>query len=509
MRLKELRDRVKAIAAYKAEAQAFHDDVDDDLNDALAELWTSRIWTFRVREGRLLWMPDVTVEIDVDGPIARNDERLIEEIPSPANAFLYQDAYTEADEGMTWVGQTVEVLGRDYEIQNFPTQASLMTTEPVRFRDDDTSPVELVFKQYWAALPVDCAEVLSLASTDSPIDGQATGPIDGLPMRVADSEALLRMDVTGNPECYIPLSPLVIPPGGKTTLTWNSSIGASVSDTYGFGTQRYYEITWAFERAGRFGPLAEPATIQVFPSTTVGNIRVNFLAGDATTAAITDGADADKRRYPLAFEGYRKVLFVNSNIDPTTGDRLGRPCWRRVTRRAAVSTENEYDSYPLLVEDTAAYGTINQPHQVSAGNPRLHYETDGHHPRVRLYPRPSTADADYPLESLALGRVAPLQAYSIYRLRYLARPPLLIENGDTPPMPGEFHQILTWMAGAALLRRCGDEKMARTYEERAAKKVDSLTAAHTVRVDLQFRMGSWGRGRGRGRGRLHPIFERE
>lgn len=494
MRLKEMRERVKSLTSYQAESATFHADVDADLNEALEEVWTHKHWTFRDRVVAIDIMPDIEGNVEVT---AFNDVRYIEGFTVP---ILWPDRNLQVRPERNWIGQVLHIADRDYTIQEIQGEGSddaIITTEPVRLESGGSlATSDWSLRQVHLRLPADCAEILGMVDADTPFPAaSASGRIPGLPARRAE-ELDLSSDVTGTPECYVVEPPLIVPAAGKTTATWVAGGAPAASNTFGFTAVRYYEITWAYSIAGRIGPLAEPATVQVFPAGSVnaGNILVSLFHEDGTTPALCENPSSfSQQPWPMPGEGLRKQLYLNTNIDPTTGERLGLPCWVEVNRHSAIAAQ-EHDTYPLTILDLASTATINQPAQMNPKNPRLTHDPDGVHLQVRLYPRPNTADAEYDQETIFSGRTAPKLQMKKFLLRYLARPAKLAEAADSPAMPTEFHQIIIWKAVATLLRRCGDGRMASDYEKRAEAKMNSLVNAHTHRQDLGTVRGGWNYG---------------
>lgn len=93
----------------------------------------------------------------------------------------------------------------------------------------------------------------------------------------------------------------------------------------------------------------------------------------------------------------------------------------------------------------------------SNGKPYL-YAVDG--PALTLYPTP---DAAYNLE-----------------LRYWALPPLLVADSDTPALPSDYHEILTYYAIQRCFEREDDQQMGAYWEGRW------LQALSEMKVDVKF-----------------------
>lgn len=167
------------------------------------------------------------------------------------------------------------------------------------------------------------------------------------------------------------------------------NVAAFVSGV-GHGT-RTLEFAMSYVFAGRESALSKPSTI---------TLADNQIARVTFGVALPNGSGIFRRVY------VRNV---------TAG-------WKAY--RLIPSTINQYDQPPPMAA-TADYNADSFNDDFGLTYSR-HTEADGNRQRFRLYPRQS---ADYEIT-----------------IRYIYRPPELIEDNDTPEFPSASHPILAYMA---------------------------------------------------------------
>lgn len=483
-----MRDRVFSLVDYKPEAAVAKDEVDQKLNEALQTIWDAKPWNFAERTAELPVFPDI--DADTSGLTCHVTLDSREVVFSATVPELYPDS---VQEGVRWIGQTFHTGSRNYRIQSVNSAGdTIILDEPIRYASVNTTatPTDWELRQSEIWLPEDCAEVLGVTDADNVVTTTTPRQAGGLLPRRAEDLGL-RAELEGVPDSYIPLPDLEIPAAGTIVLT--TSEQNTQDNTYGIPGGRFVQLAWAFSWANRVGPLSEYATVELPDPAKFYSILLAFYAADGFTAAQSDGPpDYDTRPFPLAYEGLRKRVFFNSNIDPTTGDRIGLPCWRECSRRALLATPTEGDSYPLEFADTSAIGAVNQSWQISPGNRRVRTQPDGTYQRFRLYPRPNSTLLEYPQVILASGsfpHVAPKMKFRRLHVRYRARPPLMAEANDAPACPLELHLDIVHLVAAQLLMRW-DPPAAARYEARVDAHLGKLASKYVARTDVTLIRGS-------------------
>jgi hypothetical protein len=476
MNLVGLRQKIKNITDYSPELAQFNDQLDELVNDAFYELWSLKRWNFATKATTLDLHPDITPYTDLElGQAVTNvsvtfgDRRL---------TFSHSMARLTKP---WWEGQPISIQEQEYTISKVISANQLLLNEAFKgdTKVDDTS---WVIKHRYYDLPEDCLELLYAGYRDYPynaipIRGKATGL---LPRTEEDYD--LRGDFTNDwAEAYIPSPSISIPSGEITDIS--KPLG---SGTIGIG---YYELCWAFVKDNKVGPLSEPAVHRELEGGAA--IQVEFRSWDKQLI-FADGYVAQDQFAPQ-YEGYRKVLFWNKNLDKATGERLGLPCWIQVTKGGTRADKGFLE--PLLAADTATSVTITDTNSFDTGSPR-YIERDGQHQQVRFYPRPIGYDTKKVIDS---GE----NKETIYTrqmvVRYYMKPQDLLLDTDTPAMPYEFHQLIVTKALQNIYLKLGQQGLASTYERKYDKDVKELQKRYVDKIDQHIQRGQFNIGQARGR----------
>jgi hypothetical protein len=335
-------------------------------------------------------------------------------------------------------------------------------------------------------------ELLSLAHRDSPVN---TNPLYGKMIAVmsrTDELINLRLDRTSDyAQAFVWSAPLNILPAEKTSVSNITAVGALDG---GFPETTYLEVCWAFEQDGHIGPLSEPATV-TFPTddnaSATYTFQINFLTWD--DQAIDASSFQTMDRAPSQYEGYRKLVFWNSNYDRTTGERLGLPCWEHFSVGGLLRNRITWLNL-VRAEDTDASVTILYKNQITPGNPRYH-EYDGQHLRIRPYPRIDGWD-------LAVAQYAGDPDEDIPGLdqdyvregiiRYLYKPNYMTKITDSPELPYEFHQLIVYKVLEDVYMKLGQANMAMVYKQRIDNEIKNLERRYVDRIDSTVVKGQWG-----------------
>jgi len=199
--------------------------------------------------------------------------------------------------------------------------------------------------------------------------------------------------------------------------------------------------------------------------------------------------------FPSPLEGYKKVLFYNSNYDHTAGARKGLPCWRIVQGvgpfAGGAVPEDRDDWIPMEIEDTALYFDVDNLRQLAEGSPR-YIEWEGQHLKFRPYPRPQGFDVEY--LTVAAGGAEAAKYHRKFRqfeLRYLQKPERLTERTDTPQMPYEFHQLIVYSVLFEAFTKSNNTSMAAMYDKKISDGMRTLEKRYVDRADVFWRRGQF------------------
>lgn len=502
MNLQDLRNKVKNITDYTPELQTYQDQVDDLINDAYYTLWTTKRWKFSQVQDFIKIYPDLNVGLTGKNASVQNGSRrvvfsgsipmLLAEVSlGPFSSHDTSKSYGSV--GSAYEGEIFQAAGREYVILKIVSDTEIHLAEPYR-GTTNVDNVDWKVKKRFYDLPEDCLELLNLSQRDVPAASGMRPPfgkVDGLSKR-REEELNLREDYTATyAEAYIDVPPINVPPAEKLLLKQDSLDNSST-----IPSNYYIELCWAYYYMGaKIGPLSEPLLIKTGASAqelTTHSLLLYFTSFDDKTIAaqafnlVTDRA-ANK------YEGLRKVLFFNQNLNPATGKRLGLPVWRAVTFGGATGSEgSNIDSHkPLVIDDEAFSVTLKYINQFNAGNPR-YVEWDGSIPRIRPYPRINAWD--FANAQVAQGELTPGADQEYFRrleVRYMKKPLRMGLATDTPQMPYEFHQLIVYAVLEDIYNKSGNLDLGATYRKKIEKAILGLEKRYIDSIDTTFTRGSF------------------
>jgi hypothetical protein len=463
---------------YSPELQTYKDQLDAIINDAYMALWTSRPWTFAQKTTFLNVYPDLNYA----------NTTLNASVTDMSRRVTFSSNIRTLAENYIWEGQIFECQGREYRILKVVATNQLRLDEPFR-GTTNSNDLTWVIKHRYYDLPQDCVDLLSVSHRDAPFPGAAPGQGKLIPLSQRREEELnLREDDTATwAEGYINISPTNVPPGEKISAT-TADTGGALPD------KNYYEFCWCFvEDGGKLGPLSESIIINTATQVPAGNdntITLKFISHDDQDVAAAAFADP-RDTFPNAWEGKRKRLFFNQNFNRTTGERLGLPLWRTVTK-TGTANGGQYDHEPLDTSDETATVTITAVAQVSPGNPR-YIETDGQWLRIRPFPRPIGYDKKYSYVAGNGELVDQLEQYfRQLEIRYSYKPKSLCATTDSPELPFDMHQLLVYRTLQDTLVKANNLTLAENYRRLSEKEVKRLEARYMQRKDQAVIRGQFG-----------------
>lgn len=476
--LKSLREKVKNITDYSPELAQFNDQLDELLNDAYYDLWTTKRWRFATKLDTLRFHVDMLPTRDNEnvvggGPVTatiNTGSRLVT-FSHSMDRLQFQDV---------WEGQPISIQNQEYTISRvvYPTGVAL---DREFEGDSSTTDTSWVIKKRTYDLPEDTLELLYLGHRDYPYNTTAGtqnpfGKSSGLfPRREEDVN--LRVDLKRDyAEAYIPQPTYFVQPAEVTNL---EGIAGS------FSAGNYYEFCWAFIKDGKVSSLSEPKIIQTGEGAT--GIRIKFVSWDGTPI-INDGFQTEDQN-SSPWEGYRKIIFWNKNLDRTTGERIGLPCWMSLIYGGGVRNTAAYIQR-VVVEDTSDVYDITNPNQLDNGAER-YVERDGQHQMVRPYPR--VDGFDFIQERVTEGDQLKVPKDYVREgvIRYYKKPNDLLLNTDSPEMPVEFHQLIVFRALENIYLKLGQQGLAASYEKKYLQQIRNLEKRYVDKIDFQAQRGQF------------------
>lgn len=493
MNLADLRSKVKNITDYSPDLSAYNTQIDDLINDAFYSIWTSKRWRFAQVRDILKVYPDLSSST-VTATLTNGSRRVVfsapvymliaEQTSGPFGSQSFSTAYGSS--GSAYEGEIFASAGREYNIIKVVSTTEIRLDE--QYRGTTGATFDWKVKKRFYDLPDDCLELLNLSQRDIPAAGGKRPPhgkISGLSKR-REEEINLREDYTATwAECYIDTPPVNVPPGEKLILIADDSpAGVTIPANY------YVELCWAFHYWGaKIGPLSEPLLYKTSSVAGGHNITVGFRSfDDKVIAAQTFSLALD--RVPNKYEGLRKVIFFNQNLNPTTGKRIGLPCWRAITGGGQVGEEGgTADSgKPILISDEISQVTLQYINQFNPGNPR-YAEWDGSIPRIRPYPRIVGSDFYNPQVEGEIS--APEEYFRRLEIRYFKKPTRMVLSTDTPQMPHEFSQLVVYGVLEDVYNKSGNFELANSYRKKIDKSIVGLERRYIDSIDTNFQRGSF------------------
>jgi hypothetical protein len=475
MNLQSLRQKVKNITDYSPELQQFDNQIDQLLNDAYYELWSSKRWSFSTKRNYLHLWTDITSTTDTE---RSGGNEINCSVTYDSRLVTLSHSIGRLNHTEIWEGQPIEIQSREYTISKILSLDKILLTGPFEGETavDDTS---FVIKKRYYDLPEDCLELLYAGYRDEPYNSiKPWGKASGLLPRT-EEDYDLRVDFAMDfAEAYIPTPSQAIPSGERLGL----DITTGTSDI----PLGYYELCWAFIREGKIGPLSEPIVYEQQEDNTA--IAVKFLSYDDLSIA-SDGYDPADKVAPQ-WEGYTKTLFWNKNLNRTTGERTGLPCWIQITNGGPIRSDAFLE--PISVPDTTDTIDIRYINQFDNGSAR-YIERDGLHQQIRFYPRP----IGYDTKKVILDDRT--DYYREMVLRYVKKPQDMLLPTDTPEMPYEFHQLIVYKALHNIYLKLGQSGLAQTYENKYDKELQGLRKRYVDKIDTAPVRGQFHFGQAKGR----------
>ena len=506
MNLAELRQRIKTYSDFRPTNEEYDRELDAIVNDAYRRAWSHKRWTFVTKDAWLECYPILnfartgTKWSGVDG------ER---EVDFVAGALPVLDWRKDIYEG-----NIIELAGREYTILKVVSDTKLIVDEPIRFQAGYTIDVngneDWAIKVRFYRLPIDCAEVLTLAQRDVPMGsgGAASrgqppyGKIKQLNARRDAEFGLLQDYSSAWAEFYVPVSPTVVPSALKVDV---EAVEENEPPPVGaLPDNNYFEICWAFVSPDGFvGSLSESKTVKIgeqnfSPQTPKKwTLKVKFLTFDdkpvkADLTSYSTGPYKQRR-----WEGLKKRLFYNANFNRLTGERLGEPCWQEIRIGGPTEgTERAFADDPLEALDTDADIDIVFSRAFASGTSRWNWEGRVYQ-RIRPYPLIDTFDQEYPFVSMPdENNPATLPKNQDYfkrlQLIYYRRIEPLVLPTDVPEMPHEFHDVIFRLAMSVVLYKNGDNVRGSVYEREANTALKELAKRYLVQIDNDWQRGQFG-----------------
>lgn len=485
--LKAIRNKLKNITDYSPELQGYNDQLDELINDAYYYIWSSKRWTFATKEYLFKFYPDILPTRDVVAPVTSVNASVTKGSRN-VTFSVGIDRLTQE-----WEGQPIQIQNYEYIISKVVTNQNILL-DKVFHGTTAVDELNWAIKFRYYDLPQDSIELLSLGHRDVPYGNNGTGffPPYGKLIALAprkEEEINLRMDYKASyAEAYV-WSPSYFVLEAQTTKVTSSPL----EGPEGFPINSYLEVCWAFVKDNKIGALSEPSIIQFLDPQGGGgsaSLTIGFKSWDDQDIVADTWQSFDIE--PSQFEGFRKIVFWNQNFNRSTGERLGLPVWKVFNNPGGSATRNQSLFLgSVIAPDTASQVSITNFNQIDPGN-ATYIEYDGQYNRIRPYPRvdawdeavtQQAADATYskvPQDFLREG-VA----------RYYYKPKHLGFETDSPEMPNEFHQLISYKVLETLYEKVGQPGNAENYRRRIESEIKGLQKRYCEHIDSVFQRGQF------------------
>jgi hypothetical protein len=441
--LDKIRERIQKAVMVAPDVRVAREQLRDDVNEALGQLYVHRRWRFRERVARMFVYPDEEFTDSADIAWDTTDRTIT------IDAAILPDGWTDVALVDALQGQTAELSWLDDQaLTSSPEwvieRAALSGGNLVLHLDPSTPQVAMPadgtvtvrFRRY--LLPADVHEVVDIHREDD--DGWALRPVP-----LYEAAKLDRDDSASEPRFYIADPNYFLHrnlAAGPMVSTWYGqylaldapieTLAVAVSGA-GDLDEGVYEYACAWQYAGQVSPLGPVSRLTV------------SAADRAVTVSNIDTADA----YSLfTFDGRRKLIFRRKDE--------GR--WIYVADLAAATA---------TVTDSGAL-----PPGIAAPIRARDFHGGAGRRAVRLWPRPSEA--------------------RVYLVRYLCRPRLLEAPGDVPDLP--VPELLVHAVARDLLAAGDSPNLSRFHSDRYDELLRLMTNGDNITqgADRQARRSIWG-----------------
>ncbi len=402
MNLSQMLSMAGSILDYSPDVPTYRAELRRFINEAYRGLFSNDVWLFAQREDHIEIQPDVSVTG-------------MSFVLGPSGNVQMQDPLGRALFREWMAGAIIEITAG--------TGGGAFPTLPVEvqvriFIDADNLILEAKDGQDLSGLSfagTGVAATIKQRYVDMPIDcvdvmsvtlrypSQERQPFYNL-TRWEDEAWMLNMDLVARPTNFILAEDVVVPPPVIQPACVNLGVVANAVPVAGD-----FDVVYVHNLGNR---QSAPS-----PNSTV------------TTFGATDG---------MGVSGMQ-----NNGVDNSTG--LRKQVYMRTPQSDAFYKVDDPASPESVTVSNGSGAGLGIPASYQVPGRRLP-EHDGIYKRIRMYPRQD--------EALTIT------------VRYLARPPRLLDDSDVPGFPPEYHQLLVFRCCEQLFIKHGNGPLAELYRER-------------------------------------------
>lgn len=490
MNLLEIRNKVLVQHNYVPNSTTYFGYVNNTINEAYVELFTSRAWSFNQKTIDYLVWPDVDqttsgLWLSASTAGAHQTGSTCQVALNSRAFYLTNSADLAGQLYPNYIGNQISLDGYDYTISavtNWNTSTGSergMLEEPFA-GNTSNALTDWTIKHNYYSMPWDLAEILDISFRDNRNGyGDIPGKIVQIPRRMDSNFAFSYQETADKPACYIPAeetAPIPPPTVGPTMVSGalNPALGA------GFAADETVKVAYTYSySANGLGTGGKSAHIS-FPESAMSPTSSITVANSGTLVTLTV-----PNQVPEGMQINWYLAVDNEGVDNRT--------FYLPIGGGYVSGSNALlpEGY-LQGSNTEAGGTFSIYPQAAfypkpPYGPRFH-NTNGRLKRIRFYPRPQ-GSADY-IGTLTQSR----SAYSYFQLRYIYRPTNLEFDTDVPVFPEEFHYLLIDRVLVDLYNREGKLNQAAIHQRKYDERYKFLLARYGTERDFPIqRRGAWNR----------------
>lgn len=426
--------------------RANKDNIVQAINRYYLPISDSAPWLFLQRVVTLTVRPTVTGSATATVQIATTNLRRVLGTGTSFQAYMEGQEFLVT--GTTFVKGKLSKLVTEVTTTTVATIAWVESTTSMYLMEEASAAVaagtrtwSVRFPRY--AMPMDCAEVLSIMSR-----ADDRGKLAFLDKR-GEAHTNLDPDDTGDPEIAIEDDHHNLrSPDPTPTLTTAAAGGDFPAATY--------EVCYTLLEAGREGPpslVASIATTGTTSTITVSNLEDHRWADSTPTRYRSGTRVAIYVREQTEGGRWRRYATMNdTNASPSLAK--GTVTLLKLLPDEVDVSTNESVVGSVLTGATYNYSTRDDQEALIESNPR---------PYLRFY---YTASAALALE-----------------LRYRASPRRLSHNADVPLWPPAYHVLLVYLVMTDLCMTYGQTTAAQVYQRRADDLLKQMRSKYLSRED--------------------------
>lgn len=484
--LSEVEDRVRSLTEHYPTQQDYRSQIKEIISTAQEVIWTERDWNFKYKERELRIYPDITSTTSNSQTIAathmQRNITFSASVPELGYGYYHKD----------WVGQVLEIGGRDYPILNIVSATSVILEEPYQ-GSNLTASTDWKFKHRYYLLPEDCERLVAYTSMDKPFPAGLSSRADIGTAISSHMHPVYDQDETADyADTIFRAEDLRIPPAGKMLVSWTTGTTGAIP------VNEWYEFAWSFYYQGRYGPLSKS---YITKSTGGALNNATLLCYDHNTEAIIGpSVDYATTPYRTKWEGLQKVFWYNANTNRAATSekdvKLGKPVWMPIYNPSSAG-QTEYQR--LSIESTSYNAAVTEMAQLHSsdnsmlapggaqGKVATRYRPHNIQ-RIQPWPRVNRTDATY---AAGTSPTSPAQAYTADIIKYLATPPEMLLDTDAMSLPPAFLNLLIYKSLHGVFTKLGNSDMTKHYGALYEIELARLERTYASNKQLYLTNGRW------------------